>query len=263
MTRSSFPQDSARTGNVPPEGAAPARGDVEARLARSSESSPPRRQLQTEVRRDRVSTGIVRPTVPGAAPTRAAVRAQPPLETRLSEPAVAPAAGTRRLSLAVAIAALGAVGAVIAVAGVVGAAANNGPSLTSHHGTQSHLHAHHPLAPRRKRATLTRLIRKPGFYAVWVAVTSNVAHNSIRLRVSRTSIHLVSRHRRPTAIMLARVWSHGRAIVIRAAATRRSRLRLRILRLERLPSPVLFVRRRVSSAGQYNVEVTVSDPRPQ
>ncbi len=64
-TRSSFPQDSARTGNVPPEGTNRGRAEVEARLARSTESSPPRRRIQTEVRRDRVSTGVVRPNRSG------------------------------------------------------------------------------------------------------------------------------------------------------------------------------------------------------
>jgi beta-glucanase (GH16 family) len=90
-----------------------------------------------------------------------------------------------------------------------------------------------------------------------VTVTSRVAADKVRLHVSKALFTVVTSRSRRTAVVATAVWSHGGAVVIRAAASKHARLRLRVA-LHRLPSPVLLVRKRVAVPGVYTVQVIVS-----
>jgi beta-glucanase (GH16 family) len=107
-----------------------------------------------------------------------------------------------------------------------------------------------------RELVLRRPVAARGFYAVRVRFSSSVVDDPTRLRVSRARFRVEPTHRHPTAVIATRVWSHGNAIVVRAAAKVPAKLKLKVT-LQRLPDPVVRVQKRVASPGTYNVRVTL------
>jgi beta-glucanase (GH16 family) len=106
------------------------------------------------------------------------------------------------------------------------------------------------------KLVLRRSVATRGFYAVRVRLTSSVAHDRIRLRVSRAVFRVVTTRHRSTALITTRVWSHGNAIVVRAAAKIPTKLKVHVT-VRRLQTPILLMRERVASPGAYSVNITL------
>ena len=109
---------------------------------------------------------------------------------------------------------------------------------------------------RGEALVVERRVHRSGFFAVRVTVTSRVAADRVRLHVSRARFNVVTSRRGRTAVVATAVWSHGDAVVIRAAAGKHAGLHVHVA-LHRLPSPVILVHEHVVP-GIYTVQVIVS-----